>query len=104
MKKNYKLQNTNYKQMAYELHELLRIGATPNQKFLRGGPGKFAKRRAQGAKRKHDLRCAQNAMRHAPSPWPPEARFYIWILPTSIISCLCVNRTVIDFFFSDFLP
>jgi outer membrane lipoprotein-sorting protein len=38
------------------------------------GPGKFAKRRAQGAKRKHDLRCAQNAMRHAPSPWPPEAK------------------------------
>jgi hypothetical protein len=71
MRKNYKLQITN--KMAHELHELLRIGATPNQKFLRGGPGKFAKRRAQGAKRKHDLRCAQNAMRHAPSPWSPKA-------------------------------
>jgi hypothetical protein len=34
----------------------------------------YAKRRAQGAKRKNDLRCAQNAMRHAPSPWPPEAK------------------------------
>jgi hypothetical protein len=30
--------------------------------------------------------------------------FYIRILPTSITSCFSVNRTVIDFFFSDFLP
>jgi hypothetical protein len=41
------------------------------------GPGKFAKRRAQGAKRKHDLRCAQNAMRHAPSPWSPKAKIIL---------------------------
>jgi hypothetical protein len=65
------------------------------QKFLRGGPGECAKRKAQGAKRRaqgaerkaqgaerkaqgtertHDSRCAQNAMRHTPSPWPPEAK------------------------------
>ncbi len=31
----------------------------------------------QGAKREHDLRRAQNAMRHAPSPWPPEAKLTV---------------------------
>jgi hypothetical protein len=36
-------------------------------------------RKAQGAKRKHDSRCAQSAMRHAPPPWPPEARRVPWL-------------------------
>jgi glycosyltransferase involved in cell wall biosynthesis len=35
--------------------------------------GNSQMRRAQGAKRTYDSRCAQNAMRHASSPWPPEA-------------------------------
>ena len=35
MKKNYKLHITN--KVAHELHELPRIEATSNQKFLQGG-------------------------------------------------------------------
>jgi hypothetical protein len=53
--KNYKLQNTKYKQItnyklqitnkvAHELHELPRIGATSNQKFLQGPGTVFSKR------------------------------------------------------------
>jgi len=34
---NYKIQITN--KIAHELHELPRIGATSNEKFLQGGPG-----------------------------------------------------------------
>ena len=37
-------------------------------KSFSGGPGRFAKRKAQGAKRIHDSRYAQSSMRYAPSP------------------------------------
>jgi len=63
IKKNYKIQNTNYKQitnyksqitnnMAHELHELPRFGATSNKKLLRRVQGAVFSKRA---------------------PWPPEA-------------------------------
>ncbi|MGD2089379.1 MAG: amino acid adenylation domain-containing protein [Candidatus Aminicenantes bacterium] len=67
---NYKLQNTNYKQItkkgvpfgrilnafgggdAHELHELTRIGTTSNEKFLRGVQGgSFFKKRPPGRRR-----------------------------------------------------
>ena len=52
MKKNYKLQIT--KKMAHELHELPRIGAISNKKFLRGVQG--------------------GSIFQKEPPWPPEAK------------------------------
>jgi hypothetical protein len=51
-----------------------------NQKFLRGGV-----RKAQSAGRKANntigaMRKAPCAMRHAPSPWPPEAETWQMVM------------------------
>jgi len=73
-KKNYKLQNTNYKQItnyklqitkktAHQFRQLIRTGATPNQKFLQGGPRGtvFTKRVPPGRRRQKAYRTGDLA-------------------------------------------